>query len=80
MHAEDMKTGARVSDGQFGPDGQEPLCLAQEPAGPGIESVPGDIAAQVECQAVAQAARGRTSSSIAFAGGRLRRKNISDWA
>ena len=58
MNAEDMENGCPGEDGQLGPDGQKSLCLAQQPAGPGIGSLPGDVATEVKCQAGAQRSAG----------------------
>ena len=58
MNAEDVENGCPGEDGQLGPDGQKSLCLAQQPAGPGIGSLPGDVATEVERQAVAQSCPG----------------------
>ena len=80
MNAEDVENGCPGEDGQLGPDGQKSLCLAQQPAGPGIGSLPGDVATEVEHRPSRRAARARIRSSIASAGGRSRRKDISDWA
>src|SRR5271166_5718002 len=52
MDAEDVENGCPSEDGQLGPDSQKSLCLSQQPAGPGIGSLPGDVATEVERQAV----------------------------
>ena len=50
-HEKDRRAG---EDGQLGPDGQEALGPAQQRAGAGIGAGPGDVAVQVDRQAVAK--------------------------
>ena len=54
IDAEDVENGCPGEDRQLGPDGQKSLCLAQQPAGPGIGSLPGNVATEIKRQAVAQ--------------------------
>ena len=52
--AEDEKDRRAGEDGQLGPDGQQALGAAQQRAGAGIGAGPGDVAVQVDRQAVAE--------------------------
>ncbi len=58
MDAEDVEDGRPGEDGQLGPDGQEPSIVAQQPTGPTIGSLPGDVATKVKCQTLAQGCPG----------------------
>jgi hypothetical protein len=54
MDAEDMENKRTGKDSQIRPDGQETSILAQQSPGPAIGSLPGNIAAKVQRQAIAQ--------------------------
>ncbi len=77
VRAEDEKDRRAGEDRQLGPDGQQALGAAQQRAGAGIGAGPGDVAVQVDRQAVAERGPRRNTRSTATAGDRSRRKNIS---
>ena len=79
VRAEEVKDRRAGQDGQLGPDGQVGLFDAQQPAGPGVPTLPGDIAAEVERPGRCGEPPGRGSGARSQLGAELPLQEQMDW-